>query len=134
MEVTKMKTLILNLNEKETEYLRNSTSDLGLNDKDCISLQLKIVNSILDSDEKPELSILSITPMSKDEVPSNWSKNADGSYDVNGDVNLSRQDLLELPFRFGKVTGYFDCRNNQLTNLEGSPDSVGGDFYCSYNR
>ena len=75
-----------------------------------------------------------LTPMSKDEVPSNWSKNADGSYDVDGDVDLRDRGLLELPFRFRKVTGNFSCTDNQLTNLEGSPDSVGGNFYCSNNK
>ena len=77
-----------------------------------------------------------LTPMSKDDeiVPSNWSKNADGSYNVDGDVELSHRGLKELPFRFGLVTGYFSCSHNQLASLEGSPDSVGGNFYCSDNQ
>jgi len=40
-------TLELDLTKEEVELLRNSTSDLGIVDKDCISLQLKIANAIL---------------------------------------------------------------------------------------
>src|SRR5271157_5842017 len=77
-----------------------------------------------------------LTPMSKDDkiFPSNWSKNADGSFDVDGDVRLSQQGFKELPFRFRKVTGDFLCHDNRLTSLKGSPDSVGGDFYCFNNQ
>ena len=39
----------LNLTEKEIELLRNCISDLGVTDKDCFFLQLKIANAILDS-------------------------------------------------------------------------------------
>ena len=54
--------------------------------------------------------------------------------DVNGDVNLYNQKLKELPFQFGKVTGLFDCSNNQLTSLRYCPTTVGGSFYCSENQ
>ena len=40
--------LVLKLNDREIELLRNSTSDLGLSEPFSISLQLKIANSILD--------------------------------------------------------------------------------------
>ena len=30
--------------------------------------------------------------------------------------------------------GSFDCRNNNLTSLEGSPKIVKGDFYCANNK
>ena len=32
------------------------------------------------------------------------------------------------------IPGDFDCRNNQLTSLEGAPSSVGGNFYCDHNQ
>jgi hypothetical protein len=32
------------------------------------------------------------------------------------------------------VRGSFDCDHNQLTSLEGCPQSVGSNFYCSYNQ
>ena len=41
--------ITLNLTAKQIELLRNSTSDLGLKDKDCVAIQLSIANAILDS-------------------------------------------------------------------------------------
>jgi hypothetical protein len=84
----------------------------------------------------------------------NYTVNDDESIDVNGSVDLSFNDLTELPLVFNKVTGdfycshnvltslkgspkwvggYFDCYNNQLTSLEFSPEYVGTNFYC-YNN
>ena len=42
-------------------------------------------------------------------------------------------DLIngKLPFKFGRVDGYFDCDGcPSLTSLEGAPQKVGGNFYC----
>jgi hypothetical protein len=64
----------------------------------------------------------------------NYTINVDGSIDVNGNVSLDSNRLDKLPLRFGRVTGYFLCYDNQLTTLEGSPREVGGDFNCSYNQ
>jgi len=64
----------------------------------------------------------------------NYTINADGTVDVNGDVYLSSEALTKLPLKFGKVTGYFNCNNNQLITLEGGPRSVGEYFDCSYNQ
>jgi len=64
----------------------------------------------------------------------NYTINADGSIDVDGDVELYNKGLTKLPLKFGKVTGDFDCGNNQLTTLEGGPIKVGGDFSCSNNQ
>ncbi len=64
----------------------------------------------------------------------NYTINADGLVDVNGDVVLYNKGLTKLPLKFGKVTGYFGCNNNQLTTLEGSPREVGGDFDCYNNQ
>ena len=74
-------------------------------------------------------------PLSPDEYAerNGWKKNEDGSYDVDGDVDLSEQGLKRLPVQFGKVSGNFWCYENQLTTLEGVPREVGGDFDCSYN-
>jgi hypothetical protein len=63
----------------------------------------------------------------------NYTINDDGTIDVNGNVDLDRKYLTELPLRFNKVTGYFDCTKNNLTTLKGSPIWVGGYFYCSEN-
>jgi len=76
-------------------------------------------------------------------VDPKWSKwlkkqkhtvNADGSVDIEGNVGLNNQNLKKLPFKFGKVGGDFNCFNNQLTTLEGSPHTVGGYFNCSRNQ
>ena len=84
----------------------------------------------------------------------NYTINPDGSIDVNGSVDLSGFGLTQLPLRFNRVTGYFNCNYNKLTTLEGcpkwisgwfgcrgnnltslefSPDYVGGNFYCNGN-
>lgn len=56
----------------------------------------------------------------------------DGLVNVDGDVNISDRGLDKIPVKFGRVSGYFDCSlNNNLVTLEGSPRSVGGDFYSS---
>ena len=60
----------------------------------------------------------------------NYNINEDGSVDVEGDVNLSKLNLFELPFTFRKVTGNFICSYNNITTLKGAPTHVGLDFYC----
>ena len=59
----------------------------------------------------------------------NYTINEDLSVDVDGDVNLWSKDLLEIPIKFGRVSGYFSCSSNHLSSLVGCPISVGGDFY-----
>jgi hypothetical protein len=57
-----------------------------------------------------------------------------GLVNVNGNVYLKGYVLYELPVRFGIVTGDFNCSNNNLTTLKGSPKEVHGDFWCNYNN
>jgi hypothetical protein len=59
---------------------------------------------------------------------------SDGRIDVDGGVNLSNMGLTKLPFNFGKVNGNFDCCYNNLTTLEGCPQTVGSYFGCGYNN
>jgi len=60
----------------------------------------------------------------------------DGTVDVDGDVILSKKGanwtMETLPYKFGKVTGYFDCSDSQLTSLKNSPDEVGKDYSCMF--
>ena len=64
-----------------------------------------------------------------------WSLNSEGLVDVQGDFNCYRQGLEDfLGIRFGKVSGYFWCFNNQLRTLEGSPREVGEGFSCFGNQ
>lgn len=53
--------------------------------------------------------------------------------DVQNDVKLFNV-VGKIPFQFGKVAYDFDCSNNQLTSLEGSPKEVGGSFWCQNNK
>ena len=64
----------------------------------------------------------------------NYTINSDGSIDVDDDVDLSNDKLDILPLKFNKVSGYFDCANNQLTSLVGAPIRVGRHFYCDHNK
>ena len=61
-------------------------------------------------------------------------KNSDGSYDVDGDVDLQNLKLTKLPLKFNHVSGYFWCSYNQFTSLEGAPETVGGSFSCNDNN
>ena len=47
--------LTLELTPKQVALLRNSTSDLGKNDKNCVVVQLKIAEAILDAATNEEL-------------------------------------------------------------------------------
>ena len=65
----------------------------------------------------------------------NYTINDDLSIDVDGDVDLHNQGLGKcLPLRFNYVGGDFDCSNNELKTLEGSPQTVGGSFNCYRNN
>ncbi len=59
--------------------------------------------------------------------------NSDGSIDVDGSVCLYGLKLTKIPYKFGIVTGEFDCSDNNLTSLEGCPRYT-YDFYCSDNK
>ena len=64
----------------------------------------------------------------------NYTINDDGTVDVDGDVSFYAKVLSELPLRFGKVTGLFECSGNLLTTLEGCPHTVGRGFFCDQNK
>lgn len=69
-----------------------------------------------------------------------YTINSDGSIDVNDDVYMGyhkdydRPALSNLPIQFNNVYGSFDCSNNGLVSLKGSPVHVGGSFYCFCNN
>lgn len=63
-----------------------------------------------------------------------YNLNDEGSIDVIGNVNFSASYLTELPLRFNKVTGNFDCSKLSLGTLKNAPLEVGGDFDCSFNN
>lgn len=64
----------------------------------------------------------------------NYTINEDGTVDVDGDVDLEGGGWFGMPFRFGKVNGNFNCADNDLTSLEGTPHTVTGIFNCEENK
>lgn len=54
-------------------------------------------------------------------------------YDYEGSLDLSGKGLSEIPVKFGKVTGNFNCYDNPLASLQGCPQEVCGNFNCSCN-
>ena len=65
--------------------------------------------------------------------------NGEITIDDNGFISCSGgirlvSKLSKLPVKFLKVDGSFDCSNNQLTTLVGSPTSISGGFYCYKNQ
>lgn len=66
----------------------------------------------------------------------NYYINEEGNINVEGNVKFSENmDFLkELPLKFNKVSGDFDCSKLSLESLKGSPTEVGGTFNCSYNQ
>jgi hypothetical protein len=64
----------------------------------------------------------------------NYTINSKGEIDVDGDVDLDENDFKKLPYKFGRVTGYFTLSSNkELTSLKNCPDKVGTWFSCSHN-
>lgn len=63
----------------------------------------------------------------------NYKEYIDKCVNVTGSVVLCSLGLKEIPIKFCKVEGDFDCSNNFLTSLEGAPKEVGGMFICSNN-
>ncbi len=53
--------------------------------------------------------------------------------DVSGDVDFIDQGLVELPVKFGTVTGHFYATKNKLINLKNSPKEIHGDFLINKN-
>lgn len=64
----------------------------------------------------------------------NYKINDDYTVDVNGSVDLNKQDLEEIPVEFNIVKGSFSCADNKLKNLINCPKRVEKSFYCYNNR
>ena len=57
-------------------------------------------------------------------------------FNFDGDVEIA-DELIEdgkLAIKFANVTGDFNCNNEKITSLVGSPEYVGGDFNCSKTK
>jgi hypothetical protein len=83
------------------------------------------------------LEIPNLESFSKRIDISKLSKNDDGTYDYNGDLDFSKmklKSLTEIPIKFKNINGTFDCSRNQLVSLEVAPKEVHGYFNCSVNQ
>lgn len=60
----------------------------------------------------------------------------DNSVDVHGDVKLNDRltNLLKLPLNFNVVDGDFDISDNELISLDGCPNKVAGSFMAHKNE
>ena len=63
-----------------------------------------------------------------------WWINSKGEVDVDGWVVMKDMNLTEIPVKFGRVEGHFNCSNNKLTTLKNYPTLVYGGFYCENNN
>ena len=106
-----MKVLINKLFEQDNIFKPASKSDIETRNKEKIQIWIK------DFEQRSDVK-----------------KNKDGSYDVDGNVDLRPVLLTKLPVKFGTVYGSFYCGHNQLTSLEGGPRTVVGNFWCSFNQ
>lgn len=88
-----------------------------------IKIKYKIINFI-------HSKIISLPPSYYGIRNYTWSN---GLLDVNGGVDLSNRELEQIPYKFGKVIEKFNCSNNYLTSLKGSPKYLAGSFICSNN-
>ena len=62
----------------------------------------------------------------------NYTINSKGEIDVDGDVDISYIDFEELPYKFGRVSGFFDVSyNKNLKSLKNCPSKVRKWFSCS---
>ena len=61
-------------------------------------------------------------------------QNSDGSYDYDDDIDIVHKNLKEIPIKFNRVSGYFNCAYNALTTLKNAPKFVGRGFYCDHNK
>ena len=58
-----------------------------------------------------------------------YTINSKGEIDVDGDVYLRHNTFKELPYKFGRVIGFFTLMDNKnLTSLKNCPDYVGNYF------
>ena len=83
--------------------------------------------------KKMKFKIVEKTP--EDYGIKNYKFRPDGTLDVFENVFINGSSLPKLPFNFGKIDGYFNCGwNNNLKSLDGAPETVNGDFSCSWNK
>lgn len=63
-----------------------------------------------------------------------YTINDDLTVDVENSVNLSFKNLIYIPIQFHYINGSFDCSNNKLISLKGTPNIIEHDFFCNINE
>ncbi len=80
----------------------------------------------------PEQRVFLKTVCSK---PNRWRVNKrTNRIDVDVNVNMFNMHLTEIPVKFGRVMGDFNCSCNNLTTLENFPTYVKGSLFLSMNN
>jgi len=87
------------------------------------------MKNLISKEEKDQIDLIC-----KKYTIQNYLINADGSIDVDGDVEIYNKNITVSPLVFNIVTGDFAIEECELTSLEGFPRTVGGNFDCSNNK
>jgi len=112
-------------NKEEFESLEGRIKDLNTN------YEYLVTNNKIAIGLPEYLKVFEVIDKYKIE---NYTFNDDYSIDVNGNVNLYNRGLRKIPIVFRNVTGHFECNNNNITSLLGSPKTFVGDFNCQFNK
>jgi len=93
-------------------------------------------NSVLKKLLDPKLDSNSLEAQLLNYGIENYTITSDNKININGDVNLTLRLVGEsqLPFKFGKVTGNFECNHNKLSSFENFPDIVNGSINLVGNK
>lgn len=92
----------------------------------------RLINKYMELEE--QLMSEYIKTLKKLGITDNYKIHNDGSVDVDGDVDLSKMNLDEIPIKFGVVLGDFSVNRNHLTSLKNAPVIVQGSFNCMNNK
>ena len=67
--------------------------------------------------------------------PATGLVNVEGDGDYKGRMAFDEGSTENFSgVKFGKVTGFFDCSNNKIVDLDGCPQEVAGEFLCGRNQ
>jgi hypothetical protein len=124
-EITYAKTLGLKYNGRFVEEASKSWQ----NTKKKQNAMFETIKSRIVPEDNTIIGSINISNMLLDELPA-WMK----SLTVKGSFYCDNNQLTSLEGCPQTVEGHFYCYRNQLTSLEGGPQTVKGDFYCYKNQ
>jgi hypothetical protein len=79
---------------------------------------------------KKAIFIIGGETLTADQIAERWPDGAE----FEGDLDISGLGLTQIPFKIKSVGGSFNCADNNIESLYGSPKYVGKNFYCSQNK